>query len=129
MSAPLREGADLDLFSLNIAERQRMYLGWKEEIMDPIQRSLLANLKAYEDVKVGLDRIRAEVDLRVLSSANVIGVTTSGLARNLGLLRRLNSKVLLVEEAGGRCGPAAELRFSDWEPLWLEWELAMRRRG
>jgi hypothetical protein len=100
LSSPLRDGADLDLFSLNIAERHNMYLGWKEEIIEPIQRSLLANLKAYEDVKVGLDRIRAEVDLRVLSSANVIGVTTSGLARNLGLLRRLNSKVLLVEEAG-----------------------------
>lgn len=100
LSSPLREGVGLDLFSLNIAERKNMYLGWKEEIIDPIQRSLLANLKAYEDVKIGLDRIRAEVDLRVLSSANVIGVTTSGLARNLGLLRRLNSKVLLVEEAG-----------------------------
>jgi hypothetical protein len=100
LTSPLRDGADLDLYSLNLAERREMYLGWKEEILDPIQRSLLANLKAYEDVKVGLDRIRAEVDLRVLSSANVIGVTTSGLARNLGLLRRLNSKVLLVEEAG-----------------------------
>ena len=100
LSSPLKDGVDLDLFSLNIVERENMYLGWKEEIMDPIQRSLLANLKAYEDVKVGLDRIRAEVDLRVLSRANVIGVTTSGLARNIGLLRRLNSKVLLVEEAG-----------------------------
>jgi hypothetical protein len=100
MSLPLRDGIDIDLFSLEIAERQNMYLGWKEKILDPLQRSLLANLKAYEDVKVGLDRIRAEVDLRVLANANVIGVTTSGLARNLGLLRRLNSKVLLVEEAG-----------------------------
>ena len=96
----LQDSVTLDLFSLKIAERHNMYLAWKEEIMDPIQRSLLANLKAYEDVRTGLDHIRSEVDLRVLSSANVIGVTTSGLARNLGLLRRLNSKVLLVEEAG-----------------------------
>jgi hypothetical protein len=99
LSSP-RDGFDLDLFSLKIAERRKMYVGWKDEIMSPIRRSLLANLKAYEDVKVQIDRIRAEVDLRVLKNANVIGVTTSGLARNLGLLRRLNSKVLLVEEAG-----------------------------
>ena len=32
--------------------------------------------------------------------AKVVGVTTSGLARNLNLLRRLPSKVLLCEEAG-----------------------------
>jgi hypothetical protein len=95
-----RDDFDLDLFSLRTAERRKLYTGWKEEIMSPIRRSLLANLKAYEDVKVQIDRIRAEVDLRVLKNANVIGVTTSGLARNLGLLRRLNSKILLVEEAG-----------------------------
>jgi hypothetical protein len=89
-----------DIFSFSIAERQRLYYDWAEEILDPIQRSLLANLKAYEDAKAGVNKIRAEVDHRVLSGANVIGVTTSGLARNLDLLRRLNSKVLVVEEAG-----------------------------
>jgi hypothetical protein len=99
LSSP-RDGFHLDLFSLKVGERRKLYVGWKEEIMSPIQRSLLANLKAYEDVKVQIDHIRAEVDLRVLKNANVIGVTTSGLARNLGLLRRLNSKILLVEEAG-----------------------------
>ncbi|SYW80154.1 uncharacterized protein UBRO2_03422 [Ustilago bromivora] len=89
-----------DIFSLSVAERQRLYSHWAEEILDPIQRSLLANLKAYEDAKAGSNKIRAEVDHRVLEGANVIGVTTSGLARNLDLLRRLNSKVLVVEEAG-----------------------------
>jgi hypothetical protein len=89
-----------DIFSFAIAKRQRLYSEWVEEILDPIRRSLLANLKAYEDAKAGINKIRAEVDHRVLTSANVIGVTTSGLARNLDLLRRLNSKVLLVEEAG-----------------------------
>jgi hypothetical protein len=93
-------GTDVDLFSLGRAERQKVYAGWKQEIMEPIKRSLLANIKAYEDAKSEIDRIRADVDIRVLAKANVIGVTTSGLARNLSLLRRLNSKVLLVEEAG-----------------------------
>ncbi|KAJ1021035.1 hypothetical protein NDA13_005663 [Ustilago tritici] len=89
-----------DIFSLSVAVRQRLYSHWVEEILDPIQRSLLANLKAYEDAKAGINKIRAEDDHRVLEGANVIGVTTSGLARNLDLLRRLNSKVLVVEEAG-----------------------------
>jgi len=62
--------------------------------------SVLANLQDYEGVKAQLDSLRTEVDLRVLNKANVIGVTTSGLARNIGLLRRLNCKVLIKEEAG-----------------------------
>ncbi|KAI1136369.1 AAA domain-containing protein [Hypoxylon sp. FL0543] len=37
--------------------------------------------------------------MRVLQGASVIGVTTSGLARNLDMFRRLDAKVLLCEEA------------------------------
>jgi superfamily I DNA and/or RNA helicase len=77
-----------------------MYFNWTEQIMEPIRRSLLANLEAYETAKIQLDGIRAEVDLRVLNEADIIGVTTSGLARNLALLRKLQSKVLIKEEAG-----------------------------
>jgi hypothetical protein len=100
-SSPAARGADgLDLYSLDTAQRQRMYFGWTEQIMEPIRRSLLANLEAYETAKIQLDRIRAEVNLRVLNKADIIGVTTSGLARNLALLRKLESKVLIKEEAG-----------------------------
>jgi hypothetical protein len=44
--------------------------------------------------------VRMEADLRVLRAANVIGITTSGLAQKLNHLRRLESKVLVCEEAG-----------------------------
>ncbi|KAH7120477.1 AAA domain-containing protein [Dactylonectria macrodidyma] len=46
------------------------------------------------------DRIRGDVDLRCLQEADIIGVTTTGLARNLGVLRKLRSKVMVCEEAG-----------------------------
>lgn len=99
-SPAARRAKGLDLHSLDTTERQRMYLDWTEQITGPIRRSLLANLEAYQTAKAQLDRIRAEVDLRVLNKADVIGVTTSGLARNLALLRKLNSKALIKEEAG-----------------------------
>lgn len=44
--------------------------------------------------------LKSELDLRCLLAANIIGVTTTGLARNLELLRRVRSKALLCEEAG-----------------------------
>lgn len=89
-----------DLFKLNIVQRREMYSSWAEEIMEPMRRSLLASLEAHESAKLKLDKLRAEVELRVLNNADVIGVTTSGLARNLDLVRRLQSKVLIKEEAG-----------------------------
>jgi hypothetical protein len=89
-----------DIFSLDVAERRILYSEWKEEAIDQIKRSLLVNLKAYQDVIAEIGKIEAEVNYRVLASANVIGITASDLARNLHLLRRLNSKVLLVDEAG-----------------------------
>ena len=100
-TAPAAHGArQNDLHTWTSEERQNMYSAWTEQIMEPIRRSLLANLQDYEGVKAQLDSLRTEVDLRVLNKANVIGVTTSGLARNIGLLRRLNCKVLIKEEAG-----------------------------
>ncbi|KAH6668504.1 AAA domain-containing protein [Halenospora varia] len=41
-----------------------------------------------------------ELDIRCLRQAHIIGVTTSGLARNIEVLRRVQAKVMLCEEAG-----------------------------
>ncbi|RDA86075.1 hypothetical protein CP532_1289 [Ophiocordyceps camponoti-leonardi (nom. inval.)] len=45
-------------------------------------------------------RARHDVDLRCLQEADVVGVTTTGLARSLDLLQKLRCKVMLCEEAG-----------------------------
>ncbi|KJZ68337.1 hypothetical protein HIM_12270 [Hirsutella minnesotensis 3608] len=45
-------------------------------------------------------RVGRDVELRCLQQADIVGVTTTGLARNLDLLRRLHCKVMLCEEAG-----------------------------
>ena len=43
--------------------------------------------------------LRAASDLQKLRSARVVGMTTSGAASKLGLLKSLKASVLLVEEA------------------------------
>ena len=57
-------------------------------------------LRQYAESERNLKACNQELDLRCLQQAHVIGVTTSGLARNVNLLGRLGSKVLLCEEAG-----------------------------
>lgn len=89
-----------DVSPLSRAERRRLIASWIDELVEPFQEELLMELRQYEEENKTFEMLRDELNLRVLLDANIIGITTSGLARNLSYLRRLRSKVLLVEEAG-----------------------------
>lgn len=65
-----------------------------------------ANLKTYLDRRH--PRIYSQfsqIDRRVLQTADVIGVTTTGLARRISVLRRVRCKVIICEEAGEAMEP------------------------
>ncbi|KAL9027440.1 MAG: hypothetical protein Q9196_004037 [Gyalolechia fulgens] len=81
-------------------ERSTLHRYWIEQSMAEGNRRLLHILDSYRQVKDSLKRCHQEVDLRCLLGAHIIGVTTTGLARNLDLLRRVRSKVVVIEEAG-----------------------------
>ncbi|THX89161.1 hypothetical protein D6D05_01461 [Aureobasidium pullulans] len=89
-----------DLYDLSHVERRKLYNHWLRRAKKPVLDAIMDRVEQFGDLRSNLDNIRNELDLRVLEQAEVIGVTTSGLARNLGLLRRLPSKILLCEEAG-----------------------------
>ena len=88
------------LYDLSNPERALLYDHWLRMAQKPILDALVDCVKRFNKHKLGHDAIRNETDFRALSQADVIGVTCSGLARNLELLRKLPSKVLLCEEAG-----------------------------
>ncbi|KAI5928601.1 hypothetical protein F4810DRAFT_12223 [Camillea tinctor] len=89
-----------DLFSMTNSERHDLYDWWLEEIMDPIVVRILSEDTSYrKDYKLR-NNARDDIDLRCLQTADIVGVTTTGLARSLDLLSRLNCKVMLCEEAG-----------------------------
>ncbi|KAI0466524.1 hypothetical protein F4859DRAFT_507316 [Xylaria cf. heliscus] len=99
-SRPLEQLLTADLWTMNRGERHLLYYHWQREVRDPIIRDLLLDYRGYAKIREQHNRIIQEVDLRCLSAADVVGVTTTGLARNLNLLRRLRCKVLICEEAG-----------------------------
>ncbi len=90
----------LEMSQMTIAERRAMFNSWLCEMKDDLHEKLRHALSSYNESKQKLDVIRAEVNLRVLRQANLIGITTSGLARNLDLLLGVSPKVLICEEAG-----------------------------
>ena len=81
-------------------ERRNLYEHWVKDIRETLSDKLTGAINTYNKNKENLNRCNQESNLRCLKEAHVVGVTTSGLARNLDLLHRLNSKVLLCEEAG-----------------------------
>ena len=81
-------------------ERRILYEHWVKDMRDMVSEKLVRATAAYNNTRRSLSRCNQELNLRCLKRAHVVGVTTSGLARNIELLHRLNSKVLICEEAG-----------------------------
>lgn len=96
----LADLAEVHLHQMSVAERWIVFNSWRAEMKYELDQKLAHALSSYSDTKKQLHNITTELNLRVLSQANIIGVTTSGLARNLELLRSVDAKVLICEEAG-----------------------------
>ncbi|EPE32162.1 P-loop containing nucleoside triphosphate hydrolase [Glarea lozoyensis ATCC 20868] len=52
------------------------------------------------EIREQQENIHGEINRRVLQTADVIGVTTTGLARGISVLQRVHSKIIICEEAG-----------------------------
>ena len=96
----VKELRDSNLRETSSEERRLLYHSWLDQIKSTTQNQLHTALASYHKLKENLAAVRAEVDLRVLRTANVVGITTSGLAQKLHYLRRIESKVVICEEAG-----------------------------
>ncbi|KAF5604069.1 hypothetical protein FPCIR_1003 [Fusarium pseudocircinatum] len=97
---PLEHLKCAQLSTLTNHERTLLHCHWIRAIRDPIIAKLARINPYYNDAVRHRDEIRGDVDLRCLNDADIVGVTTTGLARNLNLLRKLRCKVMLCEEAG-----------------------------
>ncbi|KAL7892543.1 hypothetical protein HDV63DRAFT_414622 [Trichoderma sp. SZMC 28014] len=91
---------ETELFALSNAERQELYQYWMKNSIASFVHTITQLQEKHAELIERRSRVRSDVDLRCLNQANIIGVTTTGLAKNLHLLRKLRSKVMLCEEAG-----------------------------
>ncbi|RDW78563.1 putative NF-X1 finger and helicase domain protein [Aspergillus mulundensis] len=89
----------VNIYSMNRAERTTVYHQWLGDIAEETVCEAIELVSAHAGVKHNWDRIRSEVDLRCLADADVIGVTTTGLANNLEMLQKLQVRVVICEEA------------------------------
>ncbi|KFY58166.1 hypothetical protein V496_06233 [Pseudogymnoascus sp. VKM F-4515 (FW-2607)] len=97
---PVAQLTDVSLKEMSKSERTALHEHWINEHISQLANTLIRALDSYNDSKSSLDKCHSELDLRCLQEAHIIGVTTSGLARNIELLQRVGAKVMLCEEAG-----------------------------
>ncbi|KAM0080186.1 hypothetical protein ACKRZS_007690 [Fusarium odoratissimum] len=88
------------------AERWLLVEHWLEELQDNQLDMLYEALDDFDNNRKAIYRTHDAVDERTLTRADVIGITTTSLAGRIELLRNLDFKVVLCEEAG-------ELKESD----------------
>ncbi|KAI2471127.1 P-loop containing nucleoside triphosphate hydrolase protein [Annulohypoxylon bovei var. microspora] len=89
-----------DPMSLSQQERSLVCKEWASIVVTELENEFISLHNVHQRAKKRYDKIFGEMDLRVLGDADIIGVTTTGLAKNLEMLRKLDTKVLLCEEAG-----------------------------
>lgn len=92
--------SQMQLEDLTHEERVILHREWLEDIRDDLIQSFLEDYRDYEQALKQRNMIRQEVQHRCLQQADIIGLKTTGMARDLHLLRKLRSKVVVCEEAG-----------------------------
>ena len=97
---PVAQLSAIPLREMSTSERGVLHKHWIEQRSAQLTNDLIHALDSYYGSKFALDNCHRELDLRCLKDAHIIGVTTSGLARNIELLQRVRAKVMLCEEAG-----------------------------
>jgi hypothetical protein len=101
-SRPLNEllAPDTDVWQFSQDERSRILRHWENQLRQDWVDEIVVRAQDYQNEKNKLDAVRSEAHRRLLEKVDVIGLTTTGLARYAPLLDRIESKILICEEAG-----------------------------
>ncbi|KAK6860594.1 hypothetical protein PG995_004230 [Apiospora arundinis] len=92
--------AERDVDSVSPTARRRLVDVWLRQMKQDRIELLHENIVETEGFRNTINTVHSEVNRRTLADADVIGITTTGMARDVSLLRGLRSKVVLCEEAG-----------------------------
>ncbi|CAA9958526.1 AAA 12 multi-domain protein [Pyrenophora teres f. maculata] len=96
----LKQKAEQNIYSLTTQERSVLIAHWIEEAQGNKIGELFEVAKGAIKTQRELTNIHEELNRRVLDEADVIGVTTSGLAKRISVLQQVKCKVIICEEAG-----------------------------
>ncbi|KAL2824414.1 hypothetical protein BDW59DRAFT_180278 [Aspergillus cavernicola] len=95
----LTRAAMENIHSLSIPERRILAMSWFKQWQEIETASLFEALDHAANLRGDINAVHEEVNRRALIQADVVGITTTTLARHIEILRRLGTKVIICEEA------------------------------
>lgn len=99
---PLAEllSPNADIWEFSRDERTLVLRHWESQLRQDWIDELVVRAQQYQNELELLETVRSEYNRRLLEKVDVIGLTTTGLARYAHLLDRVQAKTLICEEAG-----------------------------
>jgi len=91
---------DADIWEFSRDERSLILCHWENLLRQDWIDEIVVRAQGYQNESEKLDEVWSEGYRRLLERVDVIGLTTTGLARYSPLLDRVKSKTLICEEAG-----------------------------
>ena len=91
--------AEADIYSLGPPERRMVADHWLQQAQAEHTERLFQDITDVEEIRDKLNTFHDEVNRRALLTTDIIGITTTGLAKDVSTLRRLRAKVVVCEEA------------------------------
>jgi hypothetical protein len=89
-----------DIWALTQRERRILVQHWEERLREEWIDGMSVHGESADEVQLKLNTLQSEFNARVIEKVDVVGITTTGLARYGSLLKRVQSKTLICEEAG-----------------------------
>ena len=98
MSSNSADGV-MDVWELNLKQRWRLYQHWLNGYIRHCKSNLRHSANLYDRCAQECQQADCDVNLQTLVNANVVGMTTTGAAKHSYILKHLNPKIVIVEEA------------------------------
>ena len=88
-----------DLLRLDVKQRWSLYLLWLAKLRESLRGKMRQKQGKYLELNNEYEQMRNIEDLDILRNSRVVGVTTTCASKNHTLLRQLQPRVVIIEEA------------------------------
>jgi hypothetical protein len=89
-----------EVWKMPAADRGKLMMKWKAEILEERVSVLYAKGKEFNDTVSQIDTLWSEKDRYIIKSKRIIGCTTTAAAKYVETIQSASPEVVLVEEAG-----------------------------
>ena len=87
--------ADANIWRLSLKERQDLLCEWRSRVEEAERTKILTRLQTeHNQLRDNFRAVKAQRDIRVIASHNIVGLTTTAMAGRMDVLSRVGFEIL-----------------------------------